>query len=479
MKIVNRMTSNSIAFSLVMVIFLAIFSKVYAIPQFAKKYKTACNTCHVAVPKLNPFGEKFRMNSYQLPGTMETTPVWQQELLPLSGMPHPMYMVRNIKNNMDMETPNGIPEGEKLQVNTFRAAFEFFSGGTVGPHLSYLAFLEIELEPSVSKEGEEEAGNDHLSRVSADYATEEEVAAIGTEMSVIFHQLFISYSNIASIWGENIGNLSLRMGFFHLETPFNSLRKLTGHSSPYLAYSLSPVKGGFSLSRRQLGIAASGWLGSMRLGIEYELAAVNGTNNRIDTNAAKDFYGRFAINWRERLRVGLLAYRGWQNILGGSNLKRHDDFFYRLGLDISLQFRSGMNIFGQWIHGYDNDTDAETSGNQEFQFDGVFLEADVPLRKLTPHGSLLQKLMIVGRVDLVSVSKQIDVGNLSAMSGGEDQIRMYTLALRYYFMPNVFLVLEGGLQDNMIGYPEMAGGKAGRVVDVDANWLMAMFVLAF
>ncbi|MFQ6616197.1 MAG: hypothetical protein ACE5HZ_05445 [Fidelibacterota bacterium] len=500
MNPVDRLVRPVVVF-LSVAVFASVSNRAFAIPQFAKKYGVACNTCHVGVPKLNPFGEKFRMNSFQLPGTIETTPVWQQELLPLSGMPHPMYMIRNIKNNMEMATPNGIPAGEQLSVNTFRAAFEFFSGGTVGPHLSYLAFLEIELEPSVGTEGEEPEAHDHALGVRGNYSKlgktatagteEEDVAAIGTEVSVIFHQLFVTYNNLANFWGEDIGNLNVRMGFFHLETPFNSLRKLTGHSSPYLAYALSPVEGGFSLSSRQLGVAVNGWLGSMRLGVEYELAAVNGTNSLIDTNPPKDFYGRLAVSWRERLRLGVLAHRGWQNILGGSNLKEQDDFFYRVGLDFSWQAKSGINLFGQWIRGYDDDTDARIVGPQPFQFDGGFIEADVPLRKLVSYRSFLSKLMIVARVDLINVTKQIELADpmdnsmLIGMTGDERQIKMFTLALRYYFLPNVFLILEGGAQDNKLGYPKIdemfnaGSGKAGRVVDVDANWTMAMVVVAF
>ncbi|MEI6901172.1 MAG: hypothetical protein WCL00_14945, partial [Bacteroidota bacterium] len=38
-----------------------------AIPAFARKYNTSCVTCHDAYPKLNPFGEAFRMNGYRYP----------------------------------------------------------------------------------------------------------------------------------------------------------------------------------------------------------------------------------------------------------------------------------------------------------------------------------------------------------------------------------------------------------------------------
>lgn len=38
-----------------------------AIPVFARKYQTACSTCHSAPPKLNAFGLAFKLNGYQFP----------------------------------------------------------------------------------------------------------------------------------------------------------------------------------------------------------------------------------------------------------------------------------------------------------------------------------------------------------------------------------------------------------------------------
>jgi hypothetical protein len=39
----------------------------YTIPAFARKYQTSCQTCHVAIPALTPFGEAFRQNGYRFP----------------------------------------------------------------------------------------------------------------------------------------------------------------------------------------------------------------------------------------------------------------------------------------------------------------------------------------------------------------------------------------------------------------------------
>ena len=39
-----------------------------ALPVFARKYHTACSTCHLAFPVRNSFGEAFRNNGYRFPG---------------------------------------------------------------------------------------------------------------------------------------------------------------------------------------------------------------------------------------------------------------------------------------------------------------------------------------------------------------------------------------------------------------------------
>ena len=40
-----------------------------AVPSFARKYNTSCQTCHTQFPVLNPFGEAFRRNGFRFPST--------------------------------------------------------------------------------------------------------------------------------------------------------------------------------------------------------------------------------------------------------------------------------------------------------------------------------------------------------------------------------------------------------------------------
>src|SRR5438105_10901215 len=52
-----------------------------AIPVFARKYGTSCQTCHTVYPKLTPFGEAFRHNGFRFPGT--DSDYWKQDTIAL------------------------------------------------------------------------------------------------------------------------------------------------------------------------------------------------------------------------------------------------------------------------------------------------------------------------------------------------------------------------------------------------------------
>jgi hypothetical protein len=55
-----------------------------AIPAFARRYETSCQTCHLVFPKLNPFGEAFRRNGYRFPSKGDAV-AEKEEPLPLGN----------------------------------------------------------------------------------------------------------------------------------------------------------------------------------------------------------------------------------------------------------------------------------------------------------------------------------------------------------------------------------------------------------
>src|SRR6266852_1450417 len=66
---------------LVAVLAAALSAPAHAIPSFARKYGTSCTTCHTVYPRLTPFGEAFRRNSFRFPGV--DSDYTKQEKIPL------------------------------------------------------------------------------------------------------------------------------------------------------------------------------------------------------------------------------------------------------------------------------------------------------------------------------------------------------------------------------------------------------------
>lgn len=52
-------------------IWVGFVQDVEAVPAFARKYDVSCNVCHTRQPRLNPYGQRFLENGYQLPGTAD------------------------------------------------------------------------------------------------------------------------------------------------------------------------------------------------------------------------------------------------------------------------------------------------------------------------------------------------------------------------------------------------------------------------
>lgn len=471
----------------------------FAIPHFARNFNKRCSVCHAAVPKLNALGERFRLNGYQFPGTIDDTPLWYQDTPPLSGMFHGMYMNMTMENNTSMPM-NGILPGDELTISEFQGqAFELFAGGTLGSHLSYFAFLEFE------QGGALEDGN---------WVTERDFA---------FKQLFGMYNNVL---GGNTGSMNLKFGLFEMEIPFSALRALGAHhATPYLVYSVDPLSGGhhggtgFRFDSPQTGIAMSGILSS---GFQYELGLVNGTNASFDTNDKQDVYLRLAQHIGDQ-RIGAFYYKGKSNL--GSTVAQSNTDFFRVGLDFSFNFLLGdrhLNIFGQYMRGendniafldvghddgaddhdadadadhdadvdadadhdadvdadhdadVDTDHDADTDADhvadaegdhapgQKFSYDGYFIEADLSI--------IPNKLVTMYRYERLNVDKQAGFFT-------EDTITRQIFQVRWYFTPNFFTIAQYHIQDSKLGNMTMGDQSSFGVMNSDTK--MFMFMLAY
>src|SRR5580765_1596213 len=132
---------------------LAIASTAHAVPAFARKYQTSCQTCHIVFPKLNAFGEAFRLRGYRMPGEtaemVKEPPVslgapaykrlWPQAVWP-GEISSAVPLAVNIKL-ADVNTSTLNDDGTVTSVNhdlQFPQEVNLFGAGTLGDHVSYL-----------------------------------------------------------------------------------------------------------------------------------------------------------------------------------------------------------------------------------------------------------------------------------------------------------------------------------------------------
>jgi hypothetical protein len=78
-----------------------------AIPSFARKYNTSCQTCHTAFPMLNPFGEAFRRNGLRFPsvGGSVDSDATEEETIPLGQEEYEKNFPNSIWSDRISRTP--------------------------------------------------------------------------------------------------------------------------------------------------------------------------------------------------------------------------------------------------------------------------------------------------------------------------------------------------------------------------------------
>ncbi len=303
---------------------------VYSIPLFARKYNRSCFTCHTTPPMLNEFGRRFQSNGYQLPGTVESTPIWMSNQLPFAAMLSSTFSWTKEETN-----------GEKKSTFTFaRTGADIFTAGTLGKHLSY--FAAVVVDPA-------EGGG---------YEAAVEVA-------------HVIYNNILPM-----SNLNLKFGSFRLDLPYPVNLALS--ESGYLVYEYASevevggnVQAEFSLAEPQLGVSAYGFLPQVLDGLRYEIALVNGTNVNEDIDNTPDLYVRLNQSvWVNNapFRAGILYY------LGKMKGSEQENKFNRFGFDAELYdpWTKKVNVYFQYLTATDKIT-----GGEEKKMNGGFIGANV------------------------------------------------------------------------------------------------------
>ena len=399
------------------VIFLGAGESANAIPAFARKYKTTCMTCHTSPTMLNEFGLRFQANGYQLPGAVDPTPIWDQDIVPVSFMLHAMWMWMKDTQSSD-ETSMSM-----TNYNFVDPHGDLFSGGTLGPKVSY--FSEFEVEPEGIK----------------------------------LETAFVIFNNIFELSRANF-----RIGKFFLDVPFPSRLSISEDVKP-LVYTYNPFEVGVAaeeeeeeeeaghehaminglsafgpptfhplhgdeegaaeealgtlpspvrFSSPQLGISLFGFIPDILDGTRYEVALVNWHKNK-----RPDWFFRLNQTFYVHdapFRVGVIYLNGRHQV---DEIGFRSDF-WRFGIDAELYdpWTKKVNIQFQYLKGSDDDVELE-EGLQERDMNGGFIGANIFL--------LPEKLIAFGRYEWLNAEPQ--------------ETRRWTSVLRYHLTPNVFIDL--------------------------------------
>jgi hypothetical protein len=354
-------------------------SAAYAIPAFARKYQTSCQTCHIVFPKLNAFGEAFRLRGYRMPGETEDMvkqpgvslgapaykKLWPQAVWPgevSSNVP----LAVNVKL-ADVNTSSLNDDGTTTSIKNdlqFPQEVNIFGAGTLGDHVSYLAEVTFGANPDGSITTDlEHARIQFDSPFGPEDVFHFRLGKFAPNLFDGFQEMWISTdSPIDSLFNyDPIGvNGGTGLGA-DARTP-NSIS---------LQSRIQGIEGYGMIAHRAL------WVAGLANGVG---PGPGDTTGRFDGNNAKDVYARFDYkfggmgldgdtggqpyvpekNWRDNsLRVGAFVYRGdasginFQLVPGDNTSQNEQDVhFLRTGFYASL-FYQDLNIFGAYVHGSD------------------------------------------------------------------------------------------------------------------------------
>ena len=380
-------------------IFLAAGSAT-AVPAFSRKYQTSCQTCHAIFPKLNPFGQAFRLNGYHLPKETEDQikqkPVslgaeayermWPQMVFP-SDLPSFVPFALNVKM-ANIYSSSSDEEGHQIVHNDFQFPQEanLFAAGTLGKNFSFFGEVTWAELPDGSSETElEHARLDIVSPFGPEHLFNFRIGKLAPNLYDGFQEMWLMTDNgVDTLFTFN------PIGF----------RGGTG---------LSEEGAGVSLPERaraieMYGVAAHRFF--YVVGVDQPIGP-GGPNDTFGSNSRKDFYARVDYkiggmgldgdttgvqlppeNWRETsLRLGVLGYTGdGTNVLfdvtddDGNKFKMQDRRYNRYGVFASL-YVGDLNLFGVALHGTDKlqllDADSlDLVSESRRTYDAWFAQAD-------------------------------------------------------------------------------------------------------
>jgi hypothetical protein len=373
-----------------------------SIPAFARKYGLRCSACHTAWPELNPFGQAFRDNGYQL-GNDRDSPIFKDySYFPISARITPQWHDESTTNQpvdrIAGDSASGLVDRRVTQHGFDLSGMDLWTAGTLYKNVSFVLLVSSDA-----------LANWH------------------------FESAFIRFDNLAGTPWFNI-----KFGRFETDNLISEKRFLflSANGGIYQSYHFVPVGDAntFGLGDNQLGVEVSGHnVGSYT---RYSLALYSGNEGNENLNAVGSTYdGMGAFSQAFQLkgigveRTGAFVYlgqratiasttNGAENAGSGTGVKP----FYRVGL-AGDWYAGPIEFLPFYMYASDNaylatSTAANATlptGARSATWNSAFLES---------HQYVNSRFVVLERAEIIRMSQQAlsttpsTIGDIDAYSFG-------------------------------------------------------------
>ncbi|KAA6456269.1 hypothetical protein DYQ86_26090 [Acidobacteria bacterium AB60] len=389
-RVVSTYSSKVITALFVGLILWGAAPKASAIPAFARKYKTACATCHNNWPELNDFGRAFKMNGFKFPKDddqfVKDPPLMlgaeaQKEQFPYSIYPGELpilpiafrysgYANVNAKQPAEVAAANGfVPRSTLFTPNTMT----ILAAGSLGPSLAFW------IDDDLSTGGSGAAGG------------------LGDG--------YIKANNAFSFLHVPQNDMNVRYGQFELDLPFTQARTINLTDYAIFDETATAATGTtanpMALPDGHTGIEFGGYPNGGNTW--WSVAVTDGATPRNSKDVYVHLSQRFnlereasarkevqvsgptGVRDHTSLRVDGFAYYGVNDLNRDGAIAQglgvvHEPF-YRAGGAFDYKFRNRFELWGLYEHGRDvnkalNDDQSAFVPATAVTFSGGFLEAE-------------------------------------------------------------------------------------------------------
>jgi hypothetical protein len=402
-------------------------SDVHAVPAFARKYDMTCGTCHTRFPRLNPYGERFLENGYQLPGTEDggiskktqrgeasLDEVTNYLSFRLNGEP-----VRSFSSQGQVPATSGTPQS-RVDI-AFPSVFSLFAAGTLAKNVGVFAEMESNFEEGMTGPERVFMTFNNLGRHDLAHLR---IGRFDPSAFFSFATLRQQFSNIPGEiddkgpWAHpTINRISLSPAAF--AGKFSGLFTRDGTAIQPFDPALfnSPAALGADIHGRPFG----DWF-------LYQVGVLNGSQEQFgDSNRGKDWYAMIRFDYaRSHLMSASLS--GFTYV-GNSNAKTSDQTdinWHRYGVAATMRYHM-VDLYAAFTIDQIRHLPVTMAQNFDATATGLTVEADV---------LVTDRLLLSARYDRLDAGGLIDQRQSTSMLG---------LQGKYYLRSNISLSMRNDL----------------------------------